>query len=115
MFKNILIKSIIKYKILVYDMVEINVGYGYDVNFGKFMVLESGIYVFYIIMIFYDRFYSLIEVVKNGKVKDVVWVDFMSYDDRVVVFIMIVLNLMKGDIVLIRVGEVYVGNYLESN
>lgn len=52
--------------IFVYDWVEINVGNGYDVWFGNFIVLENGIYVFYISMIFFDKFYCNVEVVKNG-------------------------------------------------
>lgn len=47
--------------------------------------------------------------------KDISWVDVMDYIDRVVVFIMIILSLMKGEIVFVRVGIYYGGNFLESD
>lgn len=115
MLKNVVIKIFFKYKIFVYDWVEINIGNGYDIKFGKFIVLESGIYVFYISIVVYDKFYSIIEVVKNGEVKDVMFFDVMDYNDWVVVLLMIILSLMKGEIVFVRVGLVYGGNKLESN
>lgn len=115
MSKNIPIKSITKHKTLVYDMVETNAGHGYDVNSGKFTAPESGLYVFHTTTTSYDRSHISIEVVKNGKVKDIAWADSMGHDDRAVASTMTILNLKKGDIVQIRVGEAYAGNYLESN
>lgn len=49
-----------KYKILIYDLVEINVGIGYDVKFYIFMDLEREFNLFNISMIVYDRFYCSI-------------------------------------------------------
>lgn len=51
---------IFKYKIVIYDLVEINVGIGYDVKFCIFMDLEREFNLFNISMIVYDRFYCSI-------------------------------------------------------
>lgn len=54
------INFIFKYKIFIYDLVEINVGIDYDVKFCIFMDLEREFNLFNISMIVYDRFYSSI-------------------------------------------------------
>lgn len=75
----------------------------------------GGLYMFHTTTTSYNKTHSSIEVVENGLVKDVAWADSMSQDDRAVASTMTILNLTKGDIVLIKMGEAYAGNYLESN
>lgn len=115
MSQNVYINSISKYKTFVYDRVETNAGNGYDVKSGKFTAPESGLYVFHTSMTAYDGSHSTIEVVKYGQVKDITWADAMDHDDIAVASTLTILSLMKGNIVLVRVGVAFRGNYLESN
>lgn len=115
MSKNIPINTISKHKTLVYDRVETNAGKGYDARSGQFTAPESGAYVFHTSTTAYDKSHSIIEVVKNGQVKDIGWADAMDHIDRAVASTMTILSLTKGDVVLVRVGLLYAGKYLESN
>lgn len=115
MSKNVPINTISKYKTLVYDSVETNNGNAYDAKSGKFTAPESGLYVFHTSTTARDKSHSIIEIVKNGQVKDVSWADAMDHNDRAVASTMTILNLTKGDVVLVRVGVSFGGNVLESN
>uniref|UniRef100_K1PYY5 Complement C1q-like protein 4 n=1 Tax=Magallana gigas TaxID=29159 RepID=K1PYY5_MAGGI len=115
MSQNVLINTISKYKTFVYDRVETNVGNGYNVQTGNFTAPESGIYVFHTTTAAFDKSHSTIEIVANGQVKDITWADAMDHDDRAVASSMTVLSLTEGDVVYVRVGLLFGGNYLESN
>lgn len=115
MSQNIQINAISKYMTFVYDRVETNVGNGYDVRSGNFTAPENGIYVFHTSTTSFDKSHCMVEVVKNGQIKDITWADSMSHDDRAVASSMTILSLTKGDIVLVRVGAQLGGNHLESN
>lgn len=54
-----------------------------------------------------DKSHSIIEIAKNGQVKDVSWADAVDHNDRAVASTMSILNLTKGDVVLVRVGVHY--------
>lgn len=115
MSQNVLINTISKYKTFVYDRVETNVGNGYNVQTGNFTAPESGIYVFHTTTAAFDKSHSTIEIVANGQVKDITWADAMDHNDRAVASSMTVLSLTEGDVVYVRVGLLFAGNYLESN
>uniref|UniRef100_K1RYH6 Complement C1q-like protein 4 n=1 Tax=Magallana gigas TaxID=29159 RepID=K1RYH6_MAGGI len=107
MSKNVAINTISKYKTIVYDSVETNNGKAYDARSGKFTAPESGLYVFHTSTTALDKSHSIIEIAKNGQVKDVSWADAMDHNDRAVASTMSILNLTKGDVVLVRVGVHY--------
>ncbi|XP_062582327.1 complement C1q-like protein 4 [Saccostrea cucullata] len=111
---NVYISTLSKHKIFVYDRVETNIGNGYDVKSGKFTAPESGVYVIHTTTVAYDRSYSIIEVVKNGVIKDIGLADAYHHDDRAASSTLTILNLKKGDVVNTRVGTYFRGNYLES-
>uniref|UniRef100_K1Q0A5 Complement C1q-like protein 4 n=1 Tax=Magallana gigas TaxID=29159 RepID=K1Q0A5_MAGGI len=115
MSQNVLINTISKYKTFVYDRVETNVGNGYNVQTGNFTAPESGVYVFHTTTAAFDKSHSTIEIVANGQVKDITWADAMDHNDRAVASSMTVLSLTGGDVVYVRVGLTFAGNYLESN
>eukprot|EP00105_Crassostrea_gigas_P026400 XP_011447343.1 PREDICTED: complement C1q-like protein 4 [Crassostrea gigas] len=115
MSQNVLINTISKYKTFVYDRVETNVGNGYNVQTGNFTAPESGIYVFHTTTAAVDKSHSTIEIVANDQVKDITWADAMDHNDRAVASSMTVLSLTEGDVVYVRVGLLFAGNYLESN
>lgn len=58
--------------------------------------------------------HSIIEVVKNGHVKDICWADAMDHNDKAVASTMTILNLTKGDAVPVRMGVSFGGNVLGS-
>lgn len=76
------INTISIYKTLVYDSVETNNGNGYDARSGKFTAPEIGLYMFHTNTTARDKSHSIIEVVKNGQVKDVSWADAMDHNER---------------------------------
>ncbi|XP_062586796.1 C1q-related factor-like [Saccostrea cucullata] len=115
MSNNIQVNTLSKHKIFVYDRVETNIGNGYDVKSGKFTVPESGVYVIHTTIVSYDRSWGVIELVKNGVVKDMALADSGSHDDRDSSSTLTILNLKKGDVVYTRVGPSHGGKYLESN
>ncbi|XP_062585236.1 C1q-related factor-like [Saccostrea cucullata] len=115
MSSSIQINTLSKHKIFVYDRVETNLGNGYDAKSGKFVVPESGVYVIHTTTVSYDKSSSVIELVKNGVVKDIAFADSGNHEDRDSSSTLTILNLKKGDVVYTRVGSWHGGKYLESN
>ncbi|XP_062598474.1 complement C1q-like protein 2 [Saccostrea cucullata] len=112
---NIQGKTLSKHKIFVYDRVETNIGNGYDATSGKFTAPERGVYVIHTTTFSYNRSCSVIELVKNGVVKDVAYADSGNHDDAASASTLTILNLKKGDVINTRVGVRYGGSYLPSN
>ena len=115
MSKNIPIKSLSKHKAFVYDRIETNAGNAYNSATGKFTAPGDGMYVFHTSTAAYDKSWSTIEIVKNGEIKDIGFVDAGNHDDRALSSTMTILSLKKGDVVHVRAGIEYGGRYLESN
>lgn len=55
---------VIKVKV-IFEMVDFNEGFGYDVFFGIFMVFSGGLYVFDWIILIWDKLYVYILFVVN--------------------------------------------------
>ncbi|XP_061177316.1 cerebellin-1-like [Saccostrea echinata] len=115
MSSNIQIKTLSKHKIFVYNRVETNIGNGYDDKSGKFIAPESGIYVIHTTTFSHNKSHVVIEVVKNGVVKDVAIADSGNHDDNASASTLTILNLKKGDVLNTRVGPGYGGRYLPNN
>ncbi|XP_062598472.1 complement C1q-like protein 4 [Saccostrea cucullata] len=115
MSSNIPVKTLSKHKIFVYDRVETNIGNGYDVKSGTFTAPENGVYVIHTTTFSNDKSHSVIEVVKNGVVKDVAYADSGHHDDVASTSTLTILNLKKGDVLNTRAGPGYGGQLLVSN
>ena len=115
MSKNIPINTLSKHKAFVYDRIETNSGNAYNSATGKFTAPGDGMYVFHTSTAAYDKSWSTIEIVKNGEIKDIGFVDAGNHDDRALSSTMTILSLKKGDVVHVRAGIEYGGRYLESN
>ncbi|XP_062607829.1 uncharacterized protein LOC134269643 [Saccostrea cucullata] len=68
---SVQISSLRVKKTLVYDRVETNVGNGYDVTSGNFIVPENGVYAFYVTIVAEDKSHCSVQLVKNDIVKDI--------------------------------------------
>ncbi|XP_062586798.1 uncharacterized protein LOC134248409 [Saccostrea cucullata] len=86
MSSNIHMNRLYRHKIFVYDSVETNIGNGYDARTGKFIAPQSGVYVIHTTTVSIDYSASIIEIVKNGVVKDVAFADSGNHDDRVTIY-----------------------------
>ena len=115
MSNNILIKTLSKHKAFVYDRIETNVGNAYSSATGKFTAPGEGLYFFQTATTVFNRSYCTIEIVKNGAIKDIGIADAGSIDDRALSSTMTILRLKKGDVVHVRAGIAYGGNYVESD
>jgi hypothetical protein len=98
-------------KTLVYDQIETNVGNGYHMTTGYFVAPEDGVYAFQVTTVAKDKSSCSVELVKNELVKDVGWADASSHYGRTSSSTFTVLNLKAGDIMKVRVGSAYGGNY----
>ena len=115
MSKNIPINTLSKHKAFVYDRIETNAGNAYNSTTGKFTAPGDGMYVFHTSTAAYDNSYCTFEIVKNGEIKDIGLADAGNHGDRALSSTMTILSLKKGDVVYVRVGIYYSGDYLESD
>ncbi|XP_061181492.1 complement C1q-like protein 3 [Saccostrea echinata] len=115
MSSSVQISSLRVNKTLVYDRVETNIGNGYDVTSGNFVVPENGVYAFHITTVAKDKSHCSVQLVKNDIVKDIGWADAMNHNDRASSSTFTILNVKEGDIVKVRVGTAFAGDILESN
>jgi hypothetical protein len=115
MSQNIKISTLTTNKTLLYDRIETNIGNGYDVTTGYFVVPEGGVYAFHVTTVARDKSHCSVELVKNEIVKDIGWADAMDHNDRASSSIFTVLQVNEGDVIRVRVGSAYAGNLLESN
>lgn len=115
MSQNIKISTLSANKTLVYDRIETNIGNGYDITTGYFVVPEDGVYAFHVTTVVRNKSHCSVELVKNEVVKDVGWADAMDHDDRASSSTFTVLTVKEGDVIRARVGPARGGDLLESN
>lgn len=65
---------------MIYFNVIINLGGGYNWVIGVFMVLVSGIYIFFISVVFWDNKNIFIDIVLNGNSKVRIFVDSRGFN-----------------------------------
>lgn len=104
-----------KRKVIAYDMVDLNIGNGYNKNTGKFTAPSDGLYLFHVSTGVYDGSRVAVELVLNGVIKDIGFPDSYDISVRSQVSTVTPLSLKKGDIVCVRMGNVNRGHYIESN
>ncbi|XP_048761091.2 uncharacterized protein LOC125670145 isoform X1 [Ostrea edulis] len=114
MSKSVKISSLSANKILVYDVVELNLGKGYDVITGKFVTPDSGLYAFHVTSVSFDSSWSTVKLMLDGVVKNVGFSDSGNHNDRASSSTFTILSLEKNQTVYTQVG-VYGGSILESN
>ena len=102
-----------KHTILVYDVVNLNDGNGYNKATGTFTAPSSGLYVFHVSTGAYDKTQASIQLVLNGNVRNIGWADSANHDDRTFATTVTPLRLKKGDVVSTRIGRAG-GRYIES-
>ncbi|XP_052078233.1 C1q-related factor-like [Mytilus californianus] len=108
-------KQLSKHKRLVYGVVDLNNGNGYNKANGEFTAPSSGLYVFHVSTGAFDKSHASVELVLQGKIRNIAWADSMNHNDRTFVTTVTPLQLNKGDVVFTRIGNGYGGNYIESN
>ncbi|XP_063414789.1 C1q-related factor-like [Mytilus trossulus] len=108
-------KQLSKHKRLVYDVVDLNNGNGYNKANGEFTAPTSGLYVFHVSTGAVDKSHASVELIVQGKIRNIGWADSMDHNDRTFVTSVTPLQLNKGDVVYTRIGNGYGGNYIESN
>lgn len=99
----------------MYDVVDLNIGSGYDVTSGKFKAPLEGLYLFHASTGVINRSWATIELIHNGKIKDIGWPDSGDHNDRNHVTTATPLNLKGNDVVYVRIGDSNGGRYIESN
>ncbi|VDI72387.1 Hypothetical predicted protein [Mytilus galloprovincialis] len=104
-----------KHKRLVYDVVDLNNGNGYNKANGEFTVPSSGLYVFHVSTGAYDRSYASVELVSQGRIRNIGWADSGDHNDRTFATTVTPLQLNKGDVVYTRTGIGNGGKFIESN
>ena len=102
-----------KHTILVYDVVNLNDGNGYNKATGTFTAPSSGLYVLHVSTGAYDKTQASIQLVLNGNVRNIGWADSANHDDRTFATTVTPLRLKKGDVVSTRIGRAG-GRYIES-
>ncbi|XP_071124806.1 C1q-related factor-like [Mytilus edulis] len=108
-------KQLSKHKRLVYNVVDLNNGNGYNQANGMFTAPSSGLYVFHVSTGAFDYSHASIELVLQGRIRNIGWADSANHGDRTFVTTVTPLQLNKGDVVYTRIGKGYGGNYIESN
>ena len=108
-------KQLSRHTTLVYDVVDLNIGNGYDKSTGKFTAPSNGTYMFYVSTGAFDRSHASVELIVNGNIRNTAWADSMNHSDRTFVTTVTPVILLKGDVVFTRIGEKYGGNLIESN
>ncbi|CAC5364865.1 C1QL [Mytilus coruscus] len=111
---NLAISSVSTHSIIKYDVVNLNLGNGYDASSGQFIAPSDGLYVFHITTGSRDSSHAVVELISNGVIKDITWADSMDHKDRAVATTVTPLNLRKGDTVNARIGLAKGGAVLES-
>ena len=99
---------------LVYDEVNLNDGNGYNKADGTFTAPSGGLYVFHVSTGAIDNSYAVMELVLNGKVRNIGFADSGNHTDRTFATTVTPLPLKKGDVVSTRIGNAYGGRYIES-
>ncbi|XP_052078234.1 heavy metal-binding protein HIP-like [Mytilus californianus] len=107
-------KQLSKHKRLVYDVVDLNNGDGYNKANGEFTAPSNGLYVFHVSTGAYDNSHASVELVLQGRIRNIAWADSMSHNDRTFVTTVTPLQLNKGDVVYTRIGNGYGGKFIES-
>ena len=98
---------------LVYDVVDLNDGNGYNKATGTFTAPSGGLYVFHVSTGAIDLAYTAMELVLNGKVRNIGFADSGDHKDRTFATTVTPLRLKKGDVVSTRIGYAG-GRYIES-
>jgi hypothetical protein len=99
---------------LVYDVVDLNDGNGYNKADGTFTAPSGGLYVFHVSTGAIDRSHAAMELVLNGKVRNIGFADSADHNDRTYATTVTPLRLKKGDVVSTRIGTSFGGRYIES-
>jgi len=103
-----------KHTTLVYDVVNLNDGNGYNKADGTFTAPSGGLYVFHVSTGAIDNSYAVMELVLNGKVRNIGFADSGNHRDRTFATTVTPLRLKKGDVVSTRIGNASGGSYIES-
>ena len=103
-----------KHTTLVYDVVNLNDGNGYNKADGTFTAPSGGMYVFHVSTGAVDNSYAVMELVLNGKVRNIGFADSGNHRDRTFATTVTPLRLKKGDVVSTRIGNGSGGKYIES-
>ncbi|VDI51553.1 Hypothetical predicted protein [Mytilus galloprovincialis] len=111
---NIDLSSVPIHSIIKYDVVDLNLGNGYDASSGQFTAPSDGLYVIHITTGARDSSHAVVELISNGVIKDITWADSFNHIDRTVATTVTPLDLRKGDKVNARIGSYKGGAVLES-
>lgn len=111
---NLALSSVSTHSIIKYDVVDLNLGNGYDASSGQFTAPSDGLYVIHITTGARDSSHAVVELISNGVIKDITWADSMNHIDRSVATTVTPLDLRKGDKVNARIGPTKGGAVLES-
>lgn len=105
----------LKHTIIIYNIVDLNLGNGYNKDTGKFTAPSDGLYIFYVSTGVIEQSHTIVELVLNNYIKDIGWSDSMDHNDRSQVTTATPLSLEKDDIVYARIGNLNAGRYIESS
>ncbi|XP_063435540.1 complement C1q-like protein 4 [Mytilus trossulus] len=110
---DLAISSVSTHSIIKYDVVDLNLGNGYDASSGQFTAPSDGLYVIHITTLTgaRDSSHAVVELISNGVIKDITWAHSMNHPDRAVAT---TVDLRKGDKVNARIGTAKGGAVLES-
>ena len=100
---------------MVYDVVNLNDGNGYNKADGTFTAPSSGLYVIHVSTGAIDKSYAAMELVLNGKVRNIGFADSGNHLDRTFATTVTPLQLKKGDVVSTRIGNASGGSLIESS
>lgn len=110
----VIIFVIIDQCILVYDVVKVNNGNGYNFIIGVFVVLEIGVYVFIWIIREVSNCYYLIQLMVNVVEMGIIYF-YLVVDGDFLVIGIVVIYVNVGDDVYVRMYELWNYCFIVSN
>lgn len=110
----VIIFVIIDQCILVYDVVKVNNGNGYNFIIGVFVVLEIGVYVFIWIIREVSNCYYLIQLMVNVVEMGIIYF-YLVVDGDFIVIGIVVIYVNVGDDVYVRMYELWNYCFIVSN
>lgn len=110
----VIIFVIIDQCILVYDVVKVNNGNGYNFIIGVFVVLEIGVYVFIWIIREVSNCYYLVQLMVNVVEMGIIYF-YLVVDGDFLVIGIVVIYVNVGDDVYVRMYELWNYCFIVSN